>query len=122
MSAGFENATTKSVEVNAAPSRFSALVQPVSRLRKSSLVFHLAGSPLTMFIAQSRKRTARRARDGATWRLPIAAIEKYDCHAGNAMIIMPARIRQRVPRRRPRYERSAAEARRVKASKRVNCE
>jgi hypothetical protein len=66
MSAGFENATTKSVEVNAAPSRFSALVQPVSRLRKSPLVFHLAGSPLTMFIAQSRKRTARRARDGAT--------------------------------------------------------
>jgi hypothetical protein len=66
MSPGFENATTKSVDVNAAPSRFSALVQPVSRLRKSSLVFHLAGSPLTMFVAQSCKRTARGARGGAT--------------------------------------------------------
>jgi hypothetical protein len=54
MSAGLKNANTKSVEVNAAPSQFSALVQPVSRLRKRSLVFHVAGSPLTMFMAQSR--------------------------------------------------------------------
>jgi hypothetical protein len=47
------------------------------------------GSPLTGFIAQSCKRTARKARDGATWSLPIAAMDKCDCQAGNALIIMP---------------------------------
>jgi hypothetical protein len=38
---------------------------PAASLILCSLVFHRAGSPLTMFIAQRCKRTARTARDTA---------------------------------------------------------
>jgi hypothetical protein len=43
MSAGFENATTKSVEVNAAPSRFPRLFSQFRGFEKALLCFTLQG-------------------------------------------------------------------------------